>query len=297
MPTNLPSLRDLRYLVSLYETKSFSKAAEMCYVGQPTLSSSIRKLEEQLDVKLVERDTHNIKFTEQGINMVRASVDLLEKAEEMINEVTGSIDPFKGRLVIGCIPTLAPYVLPKIIRHFRKQYPNLELYLTENYTHVMLQELQSGMLDVLILAFPFDLSGFPSRVLFKDVFHLIKHKHRDISNAMLKDLNQLPEHSVLLMEEAHCLRAQALHACQLKDSRTVMPFKATSLCSLIQMVDQDLGVSFLPEIAITGGVLKHTQIEALPLGKNAYREVGLVWRKHFNRLAVCDELADILVEG
>lgn len=291
----LPSLRDLRYLIGLYETKSFSKAAHLCHVGQSTLSTSIRKLEQQLHMNLVERDTHTIRFTEQGERLVLSSKDLLKKAETMLDDLKSHQDPFTGKLMLGCIPTLAPFVLPKVIRYFRKQHTQMPLYLTENYTHELLQDLQAGQLDVLILALPFETAEFPCRMLFQDDFYLIKHRDRVVSKTMLKDFNRLPDQSVLLMDDAHCLRAQALQACQLENSRAVMPFKASSLSTLVQMIDQDLGVSFLPEMAINHGLIKHTQIEAVSLSGSAYRQVGLVWRKHFNRTPVCDELAQVLV--
>jgi LysR family hydrogen peroxide-inducible transcriptional activator len=276
---NLPTTRQLRYFSRLAKEKHFGHAAEHCCVSQSAFSSAIRELENTLDVQLVDRTSRQVALTPAGKAVAARADDCLRMLEELVESVSGPREPLTGKLRLGVIPTIAPFLLPRILRKLRRAYPELELFLSEEQTAVLHQKLLSGDIDVALLALPMDLPGTETVSLFRDSFLLAYREGTRRVDPDHYSFARLDSGSVMLMEDGHCLRDHALDACKLRDSEKLNRFSATSLLSLVEMIDADLAVSYLPEMAVQAGLLKSTRVQVLPLAKGNYREIGLAWHK------------------
>lgn len=293
---NRPSLKKLHYLVALEQEQHFHRAAKSCFVSQSTLSAGIQSLEEELNCQLIERDHKTFNFTPLGHEIVTKAKRLLSEVDDLISLAENQGRPEAGTVRVGCIPTIAPFLLNHLMREVRDAYPELTLLLKEDTTSNLLDALDSGTLDLLILALPVDLRGFRSRVLGADPFHLVMH--RDMQEQFTPDQEQesLPDESIFLLEKEHCLSTHAVSACQLQNRRKINPFAATSLHTLVQMVDAKLGATYLPKMAIDNGILQNTQLLAKPLNQEAYREVGIAWRQTSSRLATYGLLGEVIAK-
>ncbi|WP_077755658.1 hydrogen peroxide-inducible genes transcriptional activator OxyR [Shewanella psychrophila] len=282
---HLPSLKNLFYLVNLHQEQNFNRAAKMCHVSQSTLSSGIQNLEEQLGHQLIERDHKSFIFTAIGEEVVQRSRKLLTDVDDLVELVKHQGEPMTGDIRLGCIPTIAPFLLSKVVKHCQSTYPDLTLLLKEDTTERLLDALGKGELDLLLLALPVDTSGFHSMKVGIDPFKLVVHEElTDVIHEPL-DYDSLPDESIFLLQAEHCITGHAVSACQLANSAKVNPFAATSLHTLVQMVNSKLGTTFLPQMAIDAGILNDTELKVMqPPGEAPYREIGLVWRQTSSRI-------------
>lgn len=291
----LPTLRQLRYLVSLAEHKHFGRAAEACFATQSTLSAGLQELENLLDVKLVERSKRRVMLTPLGDAIVARARIVLREAEDIADLASASKDPLSGALRLGVIPTIGPYLLPRILPPLRQSYPNLRLYLREEMTARLLDALNEGDIDAALIALPFQTDELEVRSLGKDPFLLVCRNDDPLAKAKALELDALPDDRLLLLDEGHCLREHALAACRLEPTQHRDDFRATSLPTLVQMVANNLGVTLLPKMAVDAGLLGGTGLLAKPLAASApAREIALVWRPTSPRVVEFNLLADVL---
>jgi LysR family hydrogen peroxide-inducible transcriptional activator len=280
---NLPSLKQLQYFLALSEHRHFGRAAAACFLSQSAFSHAIRELEETLGACLVDRTNRSVVITNTGRDVAVQARLCVQDAESLLDIARTDGMPLTGKLVLGVIPTIAPFLLPRIIPALRREHPDLELYLHEDKTAALEASLADGTVDALLLALPWPLRNAETQKLFNDPFHLAycrNTKHVDPENFRT---NRLTSPSILLLKDGHCLRDHALDACNIKNLDTVNRFSATSLLTLVEMVDADLGVTFIPEMAIHSGLLKGTRVKTRPLPKGNQREIGLAWRKNSGR--------------
>lgn len=280
---HLPTTKQLRYFVALEQIGHFGKAAETCFVSQPAFSVAIRELESTLNIQLVDRTNKNVTVTSLGRQIAVQARQVLRDLEELVDIAQGNQQPLTGQLKLGVIPTIAPFLLPRLLPALRKAYPDLKLYLKEDLTERVYARLMDGELDIILIALPYELRNVSEMPLFKDRFYLAHQARSTLVNPDHHQVSELPEDSILLLEDGHCLRDHALSACSIKNADKVSDITATSLLTLVQMVDADLGVTYLPEMAIGSALLKNTRIKTTPLDKDSYREIGLVWRRASTR--------------
>jgi len=278
----LPSLRKLQYLVKLHELNHFGKAAEACFVSQSTLSAGISDLETKLDRMLVERDRHKMVFTPMGLELVNQAKKILIAANQFVETAEKSGHFFESKLRLGIIPTIAPYVLPAYLEKLTHAFPNLSVLVREDLTDALLARLREGELDILIIALPYPTESIETLSLYTDPLRLVHHpKSRFINKRVLTSRNKLPDSSMLLLEDGHCLREHTLDTCRLSSTSQINSFSSNSLESIVQMVRFDMGVSYIPDMAIRSGILEGTNItvDDGPLSQGIEREIGLAWRE------------------
>lgn len=280
---HLPTTKQLRYFVALEQIGHFGKAADACFVSQPAFSVAIRELENTLNIQLVDRTNKNVTVTSLGRDIASQARQVLRDLEELVDMAQGNQLPLTGQLKLGVIPTIAPFLLPQLLPALRKSYPGLKLYLKEDLTERIYSGLMDGDLDVILIAMPYDLRNVSEMHLFKDHFFLAHHAKSSLVDPRHYQVSELPEDSILLLEDGHCMRDHALSACSIKNADKVSHITATSLLTLVQMVDADLGITYLPEMAIGSSLLRNTHIQTTALDKDSYREIGLVWRKASTR--------------
>jgi LysR family hydrogen peroxide-inducible transcriptional activator len=289
------NLRDLQYLVALAETGHFGEAAERCHVSQPTLSAQIRKLEEYLGVQLFERQPRKVSVTEAGKRIVERARHITQGAEDIRELARASRDPLSGTLRVGLIPTIAPYLLPRVAVKLARGLPKLSLMLYEYQTQPLLQKLRDGELDLAILALPADTAGLETRSLFAETFVVaMPRKHRLAARKRLKPADLAGE-KILLLEEGHCLRDQALDVCNTVAISEEQDFRATSLETLRQMVAAGLGITLLPRLAAEGPIAGARGLEFRPFAPpSPSRMVGAAWRKSTTREAAIRAVCDVI---
>lgn len=292
-----PSLKQLHYLVTLYETRHFSDAAERCFVSQSTLSKGIQNLEELIGCPLYEKDKKApLVFTQAGELVVSQGRELLAKGQDLVE--LGKVcqgDEMQGQLKLGCIPTIAPFLLCDLVQEVNVCFPKLNLLLREDTTTNLLAALRHGELDVLILALPVDIGKMESRVVGIDPFKMVISRHQMDSIRVPIKYADLPDESVFLLENVHCLTDHAVSACKLTAKEKINPFTATSLHTLVQMVANGLGTTFIPQMAINHGLVENQNLVVIePPGQQAYREIGLVWRPSSSRTHTFKQLADVV---
>jgi LysR family hydrogen peroxide-inducible transcriptional activator len=280
----LPTLKQLQYFLALTETGHFGRAAELCFVSQSAFSNAIQELESTLGAELVDRTNRNVTITATGKEVAVQARLVVADAESLVDIARGRDDPLTGELRLGVIPTIAPFVLPGVLPRLRKEYPELELLLTEDQTERIYSRLMDGELDVLLLALPWNMKGVEELPLFRDPFCLACREGTDRVDPDHYRFNRLDADSVLLLEDGHCLRDHALAACKIRGTEKVRRFGASSLLTLIEMVDADLGITFLPEMARDSTLLRNTRVRLYPIDERSYRTIGLVWRKGSRRV-------------
>jgi LysR family transcriptional regulator, hydrogen peroxide-inducible genes activator len=295
MTIYLPSLKQLQYLVALSEAKHFGKAAEACFVNQSTLSAGIRELESLLGLTLVERTRRVVRFTPLGDRMVAKAHRILREAEDLTDMARAAEKPLTGELRMSVIPTIAPFLLPKLLPELRRRYPELKLYLREETSAVACEAMHHGQVDCVLLALPFAAGDVEQAVLFDDALFVAfpKDDPRDPPAKIAPDL--IDEAKLLLLVDGHCLKDHALAACNRPELRASATMIATSLHTLVQMVDNGLGLTLVPEMAIKAGLLNGTQVIARPLDTmQASRSIGLIWRTNNPRREEFELLAAAL---
>ncbi|QOV93237.1 hydrogen peroxide-inducible genes activator [Novosphingobium sp. ES2-1] len=298
MSTYLPTLKQLQYLVALHEHGHFGRAADSCFVSQSTLSAGLRELESLLGVVLVERTRRVVRFTPLGNQVVAKAHRLLREAEELSELVQSHGAPLAGELRMSVIPTIAPFLLPRILPRLRKERPQLKLFLREEPSAAAIESLHHGRADCVLLALPYATGEVETEVLFKDELLVAfpKDDPRDPPATITADL--IDENRLLLLEDGHCLKEHALAACNRPEMRASATMIGTSLHTLVQMVDNGLGLTMLPKMAIDAGILHDTQIVARPLkADHAWRDIALVWRRNSPRAEEFHMLAQELRAG
>jgi len=260
------NLRDLRYLVALADEKHFGKAAERCFVSQPTLSAQIRKLEEYLGVPLVERQPKRVALTETGVRIVERARRLLQEADAIVDLAKTDRDPLSGPLKVGLIPTVGPYLLPHVATRLRRDLPRLKLMLYEHQTAPLLEKLRAGELDVGILALPVPADGLETAELYDEPFALAVPAGHPLAEREHVRIEDLRGETVLLLEDGHCLRDQALEVCSRVRVQEPQDYRATSLETLRQMVAAGHGITLLPDLAAESPVGAARGLRILPFG-------------------------------
>lgn len=289
-----PTVKQLQYFLALTENEHFGRAAERCFVSQSAFSNAIKELETTLDAQLVDRTNRNVTVTATGQQVAVQARLVLRDLDSLVETARGQKEPLTGELRLGVIPTIAPFILPEMLPTMRKQYPDLRLLLIEDQTQRIYARLMKGELDVLLMALPWDMQGVEELPLFRDAFCLACHENTQHVDPENYRFSRLDSDSILLLEDGHCLRDHALAACRIRNTQKVSRFGASSLLTLIEMVDADLGVTFLPEMARGSALLSNTRVKLHSLGEKSFRQIGLVWRKGSRRVDEFKLLGDFL---
>lgn len=293
----LPTLRQLGYLVELAGHLNFRAAAEAQFVTQSTLSAGIKELETVLGVQLVERTKRSVRLTAVGQEVVERARGLLAAATDLAEAARSATRPLSGPLRLGAIPTIAPYLLPGVLPALRREHKELKLFLREDLTDRLLERLRAGSLDVVLIALPWDTGDLYVRELFKDEFWFVTRDDDPAAGGKEVPIRKVDKGDVMLLEEGHCLRDHAIAACGPRRGAWEARVEATSLTTLIQMIDGGLGATLLPEITLKAGILKGTRLVARPLSSPApSRTLALVARSTSPRRGDADLLADFIVE-
>lgn len=289
------NIRDLKYLVAIADYGHFGKAAEACFVTQPALSMQIKKLEEILGLILIERTNKSILITEQGQILVNKAREILQQVDELQAMAKLAKDPFQGELKIGIFPTLAPYFLPLIFPRLSKIYPKLSFFLLEEQTPRLLEKLKNGQLDAAFLSAPIIEKNIHGELLFQEEFLLaVGASHPFAYRKSIRE-HDLENQNILLLDEGHCLRDQALTACQRLHVAETQSFRATSLETLRHMIMSGVGVTFMPRLACTS----HHNIAYIPFtAPKPSRTIGLYWRnqsvKQVAFTHICEKIRTML---
>jgi LysR family hydrogen peroxide-inducible transcriptional activator len=265
-------------------------------VSQSAFSTAIRELESALESQLIDRTNRTVTITAKGQDVATQARLVLRDMESLVDIAQGGQQPLCGELRLGVIPTVAPFVLPKVLPKIRKLYPQLELLLIEDQTQRIYERLMAGELDVLLLALPWTMRGIEQRVLFRDEFCLAYREGTARVDPEKYRFNRLDSDSVLLLEDGHCLRDHALAACKMRNTEKIRRFGASSLLTLIEMVDADLGITFLPEMARGSTLLRNTRVRLHALQDESYRNIGLAWRRGSRRVDEFNLLGDLIHE-
>ncbi|MFO0510759.1 MAG: LysR substrate-binding domain-containing protein [Gammaproteobacteria bacterium] len=290
-------LKDLRYLVAVADTGHFGKAAARCFVSQPTLSAQLRKLEEYLGVDLIERQPRQALLTPAGVEVVARARRIVEASDEVVEIALSHRDPLAGKLRIAFLPTIGPYLLPFVVQRLHKALPRLELMLHEHQTEPMLERLRAGDIDMGVLALPVELDGLHAEPLYDEPFVVAMPTAHPLAERKQLRAEDLRGATLLLLEEGHCLRDQALEVCSRVPVREKQDFRGTSLETLRQMVAADAGITLLPELATRGAYAQSRGVVIRPFAKPVpARRIGAIWRKSSPRGAALAAVAEVIAE-
>ncbi|MEM9177864.1 MAG: LysR substrate-binding domain-containing protein [Myxococcota bacterium] len=294
----LPTIRQLEYLVAVHETRSFHRAAEACHVSQPGLSQQIQQLEALLDVQLFERSRRRVLVTQAGERLARRAKRILDEAKELAETAHALARPLTGPLRLGVIPTIAPYWLPRVLPRVRRRHPELQLWLREDRTERLVEALEAGELDLLLLALDVPLGTADSLTLFEDRFAAaVPRGHRLARRKRLRE-GDLDGESVLLLEDGHCLREHAWSVCGRAGASEWGDFRASSLSTLVQMVASGVGLTLVPEMAVEAEAVLDEDLVVIPFGRPfPSRRIGLAWRRDSPRQAEFATLGEALGRG
>jgi LysR family hydrogen peroxide-inducible transcriptional activator len=294
MTTYLPTLKQLQYLVALRDSGHFGRAAEACFVTQSTLSAGIRELETLIGVVLVERTRRVVRFTPLGERIAEKARRVLREADELGDLARAAGRPLSGEMRMSVIPTIAPFLLPRILPRLRTEYPDLKLYLREETSGQACEALNNGRADCVLLALPFGCGDVEAEPLFDDALYVAFREGEMDPTPTIRPAD-IDATRLLMLEDGHCLKDHALAACNRPELRAEATMLGTSLHTMVQMVDNGLGVTMLPQMAIDAGILAHTHVTARPLdAENASRKIALVWRRASPRERDFRLLAEVL---
>ena len=282
-----PTLKNLKYLIALKKTNHFSKAASECFVSPSTFSAGISKLEQDLEILLVERDNKNVAFTPIGKRIVNQAMSVMTEMTTLVE--TAKLDFFESEVTIGVIPTISTYILPNFLSNLEKSHPKLKASFREDTSDNLLKQLEKATIDFAIFAFPYELPDYIEDFqVFRDSIYFIKHKNR---NKKIIEVG-----SLLMLEQGHCLRSHILQSNEISNKH-ISNFSCTSISTLVAMVDMNIGVSFLPKMAIDYGTLDN--YPNITLDKNsikANRDIGVIYRKNNPQNENIKKLAQLLVK-
>ena len=288
------NLRDLRYLVTLADTLHFGRAADACAVSQPTLSTQIKKLEGELGVQVFERAPRKLMLTDVGREIVDRARLVLRDVEQIREAARRTRDPEAGTIRIGVFPTLGPYLLPHVVPEIHRRYPELELLLSEEKTEELLLLLRAGRIDAALLALPIEDPTLTVVELFEEPFVLALPRGHDLTGKARLSVQDLSDHTVLLLEDGHCLRDQALEVCHLAGAAEKREFRATSLETLRQMVAAEVGMTLLPALAVKPPVARTESVELRPFeSPSPSRTIGMVFRRSSALAEFLTEVAQV----
>lgn len=291
----LPSLRQLQYLKLLAEHGSFSRAAEAAHVSQPALSSGVQELERILGAPVVERTRGAVLLTAVGAEAVKRAEDVLARTEDLVEAARNAGKPLSGRFRLGVIPTVAPYLLPQKLVSLREQHPALRLYIREDLTPRLIAGLKAGQLDAAVIALPYDAPGIDHAHIADDEIVAAAPKGHPLAGTGPIPQGMLKSEDLILLEDGHCLRDQALAAINIEAPRGDDVFAATTLPTLVQMVSSGLGVSFLPQMAVNAGLADNPGVVVRPISEHGpHREIVVAWRSGSSRAAEARLLAEAL---
>jgi len=286
------NLRDLKYIVAVADLRSFVQAAERCFVSQPTLSMQVKKLEETLGVKIFERNNKHVLVTDVGERIVETARRALQETQLIEELARNAQNPLSGRFKLGAFPTLASYILPTLVPRIKQQLPDIRLILVEEKTNTLIQQLHSGEIDAALLAAPIQDDFLIAEHLFNDPFKLAVSTQHPLAKKTSIRTEDLISEPLLLLDEGHCLRDQALQFCQINGANEEQDVRATSLETLRQMVRANTGITFMPEIAIQKN---DDEIRYIPFSKpQPKRSICLVWRKTSPRLPLLNKVKALL---
>lgn len=289
-----PTIRQLQYFTALAEHVHFGRAAEASFVSQSAFSTAIADLEATLETQLVDRTNKQVTITATGQDVATQARLVIRDLEALIETAGQRREPLTGDLRLGIIPTIAPFLLPTLMPKLRKSFPELRLYLVEDQTDRIHQRMLSGELDLLLLALPYELRSTTTLSLFEDRFRLAASANSKRVDPKNYRFNRLDADSVLLLEDGHCLRDHALLACKIRNTQKVSRFAANSLLTLVEMVDADLGITFLPEMAVGSALLQNTRVKTYAIDDKSHRTIGLAWRKGSARSDEFHALGDFI---
>jgi len=288
-------LRDLEYLVAVDEERHFHKAAERCFVSQPTLSGQLKKLEDALGVQLVERTNRHVAMTDVGLAVSQQARRVLAEVKTIHDIVQTYEDPMQGELRLGLIPTVAPYLLPVIMPDLKKLFPKLKLWLYEYQTHLLLEKLERGELDILILALPIEKHAFVEVDLFREPFRLAVKRDDKLTKQRNVNLGDIADKHLLLLEEGHCLRGHVLDACHVVGAKEDAHYQATSLETLRHMIGEGVGMTLMPELAIPKTVAKKDPVQYIEFSDpKPSRRIGMLYRKNSYRGDVFNNIGEVI---
>ena len=279
MIVHLPTLKQLQYLVALRAHGHFGRAAAACFVTQSTLSAGIRELETLLGTTLVERTRRVVRFTPLGLRIADKADRVLRESEELADMARAEAQPLTGELRMGVIPTIAPFLLPAMLPRLRSQFPRLRLFLREETSQAACDALHRGQLDCVLLAMPFACGDVDAVTLFDDAL-LVAFPSGEAPQTRTVEAREIDEGRLLLLEDGHCLKDHALAACNRPELRAGATMMGTSLHTLVQMVDNGLGLTFIPQMAVDAGLLDGTRVESRRLeADHGARQIALAWRR------------------
>jgi len=279
-----PTIRQLEYFVALAERLSFRRAAEACFVSQPALSSQIAQMEGTLGVKLFERNSREVRLTAAGAALLPTAHEVLAGCTRMGQLARSLGTPLTGPLRLGVIPTIGPYLLPRVLPALQETYPDLELFLREEMTHRLVAQLEEGKLELLILAIDLELGSLETMPLFSDPFVLAVSERDELAKKAEAEIADFSSRTTLLLEEGHCFREQTLPLCEAAGGNEFESFRASSLGTITQMVASGLGITLIPELAIEREAAAVPHLCTIPFGADGpSRSVGLAWRPNSPR--------------
>lgn len=289
------NLRDFKYLIALADTRHFGKAAEKTFVSQPTLSAQLKKLEAHLGVTLIERHTRQVTLTEIGKQIVERARRVIQETDDLVKLAESSRDPLGGSIKIAFIPTLGPYLLPRITQTLRQTLPKAQIMLYEYQTEPMIKAVEAGAIDVGVLALGVDIHNLEHRGVGIEHFVVALPNQHSLAKQTEISREQLAGEMLLLLEDGHCLRDQALEVCSMVEVHESGDFRATSLETLRQMVSAGYGLTLMPELSVGGAFANDTNICSRPFkGLQPHRQIGCVWRKSSTRVAAIDVIGEVI---
>lgn len=289
------NIRDLEYLIAIDEERHFHRAAERCFVSQPTLSGQLKKLEQELGVLLVERSNRQVYMTEAGKVVVEHARKVIAETKAIKDVARNFQDPMIGDVRVGIIPTIAPYLLPVIMPHLHNHFKNLKLWLYEYQTHVCLEKLQNAELDFLILALPIDKHDFVELDLFREPFRLAVNRDQLLAKKQQVNMGDIAQKKILLLEEGHCLRGHILDVCLLAGVQEQSEYQATSLETLRYMVGEGMGMTLMPELAVPKKTTKADDIRYIEFSDpKPTRRIGMLYRKNSYREETFNNINELI---
>ena len=292
----LPTMKQLQYLVALADTRHFGRAALRCNITQSTLSAGIRDLESVLGTAVAERSNRRVLITPVGAQTAERAKAVLRGAEEVMEVARAGRAPMTGEMRLGVIPTIGPFVLPRVFPALRERYPELTIYLREEQTAPLLARLEDGDLDVALIALPYETGDLRIEVIMEDEFLFACNRNHALAGAGEVSLEAIAGEQLMLLEEGHCLRGHTLDVCRTSDRRSRAQFEASSLLTMVQMVAAGVGVALIPRLAVDAQITRGTAISLSRIGVPAARQIGLAWRHMSMRTREFRMLADALRE-
>jgi LysR family hydrogen peroxide-inducible transcriptional activator len=294
--TALTSLKQLHYLLALSEQLNFTRAAKSCFVTQSTLSAGLKELEDALGTRLVERDRQTVMMTPIGLEVAKRARAILAATQDLVEIAAEAAAPMTGLLRLGVIPTIAPFLLPPCLRLLRQRYPDLHLALREDLTANLLSRLEDGQLDLALVALPFQTGNLLVEPIFEDNLWIVGRTNDPQLKARSVGITPSLTDRLLLLEEGHCLRDHALYACGASTGRSTAGVEATSLLTLVQMIESGLGIGMVPEMAVRSGLTESPSLVARPMARpSPKRTIALVARRSTTRLADLKALAEVIL--